>query len=648
MVANGVSFLSTGILFMMLAAIGSLYVWTAPKITLGLLAIKVSFTLAILSLGWVLIVSHESWWRWAVVLPLLTFGLWAISNFTETSKQLPDAENEHYVLVLLVASALILIIRSWIHFFPMFIALGICLALVRMPQSRRFPVLANAIAIVISFSGSIWSRLLLSSAEIRVWMTYDQQFRASLATSLTRWGWTNWNAAPGQKIRYHWLSEAMAGVISRITMMDEFDAVIRVMPILGITAIVTVAVHLLRRLGVTKLISLAITIPVVGLHSALEVFSIGTLWGGFWLIATMYLLYASWDPTPTLADRLPRELVVILMIVAALLTQSTAGMTLGIVTGFVYLVQCLVKFRSKSNVVVVGVALASVAFVIAQTILRSGDSSSSADLRNFLREGWRFFPADVLLTSLLAIALYRKLIAIRYVLLPVLCVVTAMVLSNTVRIGGYEGRLLSEAQLVVSLFALGVVVRHPLQLTLFKPARYLYSAVPNRATTLLSVAICVLYLSYTYTEGARRNWEFSTRQIGPLEDVHGDRNVNTCMNWIRNETAVDSLVASNMWRTPGSEDQKYFLVSLKTKRQVLVDGPTYVANNGAYGDPSVLENRKNLIDHFVWSPTLNRLSEMKQLGVDVLLVDETRRHSARIGSFASTVIVNSRCSVYVL
>jgi hypothetical protein len=649
MVANGVSFLSAAILFVMLTFVASFFMWTKPITTVGLLTIKVSLTLAILAFGWVMIASYDPWWRWALVLPLLTFGLWAISNFSELPKASGEPENANYLLLLLSASALVLVVRSWIHFIPLFIALGIWFALVRLPQAHRYPVLMSAIGITITSFGALWSRLILSGAEIRVWMTYDQQFRASLATSLTRWGWTDWNSAPGQEIRYHWLSEGTAGFIARVAMLDEFDAITRVMPVLGITAIVFVSVHLFRELGVSATIATVITVPVVGFHSALEVFSIGTLWGGLWILVATYLLYTSWTSINSRSHQLTREWVMILTIGVALLTQSTAGVTLGIVTGFVYLLQFVNGRRRLINVVTVGLALLILVLVASQTILQSrAGTAYGADLRNFLKEGWRFFPADIALILLLGFMLYSRRIEIRDLFLPGVYAITAMMIANIVRIGGHEGRLLSEAQLVVTVLGLGAITRCIVTRKVRNQGRY--STLRGFKATYVALAVTVLmsYMAYSYSDDARRNWEFSTRSVFPLEQVHGDINVNACLDWIRNNTPPSTLVASNMWRTPGSEDQKYFLVSLKTKRQVLVDGPTYVANTGTYDDPSILESHKNLIDYFVWSPTVARMEALEDLGVDILLTDDTRKHSTQIGNFVATKLSNPRCSVFAL
>jgi hypothetical protein len=136
--------------------------------------------------------------------------------------------------------------------------------------------------------------------------------------------------------------------------------------------------------------------------------------------------------------------------------------------------------------------------------------------------------------------------------------------------------------------------------------------------------------------------------VVPLETVNGDSNVDECMSWIRNHTPADTLVASNMWRIPGGFDQKYFLVSQKTKRRLVIDGPDYVNNAGAFPERRTLETLKNVVDDFVYSPTVSRLYDLRATKADYLIIDESRPHSSRIRAFAPVVLINERCSVHAL
>ena len=698
MLANGVSFSATAILVAFLCCLGLVFMRTQPAQPLGLLTVKVAIALFVFALWWVLAVSSSSWWQLAALCAAAAYSLWVLIRYAEVQISPNSEVLLRDVLVAGAAIALILVLRGWIHFIPILAAMSAGAAIVHFRLLSHRATLERMAILATSTFGALISRWLLSGAEIRIWMTYDQQFRASLATGLTRWGWTNWNSAPGQKIRYHWLSEATAGFLSRVTRADEFDSVARIMPILGITAVLAIALLLLHELEVSPAIALLVSVPLIGLHSALEVFSIGTLWGGLWALVAIFLTLRCWDRAKNRRHTLIRESLLIVVVTISLLTQSTVGMTLGVFLGAIYVLHIVNGYRTLTTAVYTGIGLGAVAMTISQTILMSrGGTAYGADLRNFVREGWRFHPADLLMLTMMAILATRGFFKTRTFLIPSIYALSAMLLANVVRIGGHEGRMLAEAQLVVSIVGIGAITsftrsvsslpRPQPRLTilvatgvvlllvcgwgfenvelfgrtnvqvgilLFASGALIILASKKVRTTekmisfAMALVLSALYLPLSYTHAVERNLGLVTRRIFPLEQVQGDANIDRCLNWVRSSTGPSSLVASNMWRIPGAEDQKYFIVSLKTKRLVLVDGPTYVANTGTYQEPAVLENFKNLIDYFVWSPSLTRLEELRATGVDVLIVDETRKRSGRIGHYLSRVITNPRCSVYVI
>jgi hypothetical protein len=649
LLGSGAPLVTVGAIFLVLAGLGVVFTRIQVGLSDGMLAIKIASSLFLLALGWVLAISSSTWWHFALLALPLGAASWVLFIVRETSEAQREELADNDMMVVFSAISMILVIRGWIHFVPVVVATGASAALLRSRIPSRSAVFARVIAFGSIFGGSVASRWLLSESDIRIWMTYDQQFRASLATGLTRWGWANWNSAPGQEIHYHWLSEATAGLVSRLAGIDEFDSVSRVMPVLGIVAISLVSIHLLRGLNVKSTAAIAIVVPVIGLHPALEVFSIGTLWGGFWLISTTCILRNSCTSERNSGRDRTNDLMLVLLFAVALLTQSTVGITLGMVTGLIFLHQLVTSRRRFPSVFVTGLGLCAVAYVASQSILQSRSGTAvGADLRNFLKEGWRWHPADIGLIFMLVYLWHRKRVSLYDLLIPVAYAVASMLFVNFLRIGGHEGRLLSEAQLVITLFGFGSVTRVVQESRRHRPTQTQRLQPLRASCSLLLLTLVVGVGVYSYVDDARRSWGYATRSIFPLELVHGDREIDACLGWIRSNTPTDALIASNMWRTPRSDDQKYFLVSLKSKRQVLVDGPTYVANTGAYEDDRVLENLKNDVDYFIVSPSRQRLDRLRELQVDVLMVDESRKHSIRIGDFVTATMVNSKCSVYLI
>jgi hypothetical protein len=261
---------------------------------------------------------------------------------------------------------------------------------------------------------------------------------------------------------------------------------------------------------------------------------------------------------------------------------------------------------------------------------------------------------------------------------------------NLIRIGGHEERFVREGLVVASLFGFGgffsLIGGAPkwLHRTLIvgiliaaavwsgrywqdvrSPGTYIWVhlsiiavglvlvVIPQRrrvvfvVSTVISAALAGTTLGFLH-ESADNAVSIARRSLPPLASVNGDRDVNECLNWVRRNTPPETIIASNMWRIPNAEEQKYFVVSQKTKRRVIVDGPDYVRNVGAFTERSELENLKNDIDNFVAAPTIPRLYALRATGAGYLIVDLRRPHSSRLSSYAPQVVATKACAIHVL
>lgn len=173
----------------------------------------------------------------------------------------------------------------------------------------------------------------------------------------------------------------------------------------------------------------------------------------------------------------------------------------------------------------------------------------------------------------------------------------------------------------------------------------------NRKVTVLPGLIAVLLAATVlgfFHEEVERRYLLLRRPLPQLSVVNGDSDVNMCFIWIRTETSTEAIIASNMWRLPQSDEQKYFLVSQKTKRRVLIDGPDYVRNVGAFTSRDELERLKNYVDDFVNSPTMLRLHDLRAAGANYLIVDLRRPHSSRLASYAPKLLATEACAIHML
>ena len=125
-------------------------------------------------------------------------------------------------------------------------------------------------------------------------LSYDQIFRGSISTGLTRWGINNSNFGFGQQIPYHWLGESTAGLLSRVSNTSNIESVTRLTPYFGMTLLVFSCLLVLMALGASVWVAIVVTIFTAGFINQVDPASIGTLFGAaVFLVTTLYVLTVS-------------------------------------------------------------------------------------------------------------------------------------------------------------------------------------------------------------------------------------------------------------------------------------------------------------------------------------------------------------------
>jgi hypothetical protein len=632
--------------------------------------------------------------------------------YRDLAKQQINRSNSRFdVLALFVTAPAVLAAQGWTHFIPLAVTAAATTVIFGALRHRQIRLPVKVILVVFNAVGALVSREWLTREDIRIWISFDQNFRASLATGLTRWGWNDWNAATGQPVRYHWLSEATAGLFSRLSGIDEFDSVVRIMPILGIIGALFLGAALLQKVGVAPFAAWSAAALTVGVQQPFSVFSIGTLWGAFLGFGILTIL------TTLLVRNVPVLLSVTHLVATAaicvvtLMSQSSVGLTAAFVVGMVHL---FLVFRQRAGVLgllTLGITLTASFAAVGRTLLRSPQETAfQVDRVRFLQHGIvglpesfknAFSPWIEPYSQSLLVPLFITSVAVgcvlmrsherrRALLITGSYTFGAWLAINLIRIGGHEERFIREAIVVASLFGLGGFIslanapsqkRHrilPIALiTASLAGSTLYWQSGRSATTYIWVHVAAIgatvALSVTlrkrsvvhlasaaiagvlagtvlgfFHESAERSLSIARRSVPSLASVNGDSDLNTCFDWVRYNTPNDTVIASNMWRIPNAEEQKYFLVSQKTKRRLVIDGPDYVRNVGAFAERSDLEELKNDVDDFVGSPTISRLYALRETGAGYFILDLRRPHSSRLESFAPAIMSTDSCAVLVL
>jgi len=712
-IASGIPYFQLARLMVVLIIVGAVVDRRTSTPSVARSFLTVGFLLSVTALAWVLAVStHQWWWRLAVIGSWLIGMIALLRIHSDIYSASPEHSESRIELVdASVALPIVLVAQGWTHMIPLAVAI---VASATVPartantELRRGLRFASMLLVLV---GAFLSRHWLGREDLRIWTSFDQNFRASLATGLTRWGWTDWNAAADQPIRYHWLSEATAGLLSRVTGIDEFDSVTRLLPILGVFGALLVGRAVLTRLGVQRLAASLTTAITVGIHDVFSMYSIGTLWGMFlgWGILLLITHLAPNDRVS--GTSFIHGVGMSVACTAVLLSQSTVGVTIGAVVGITHLVLLFRRRLRVLQLLAAGIPLASLYGLAGFTLLR-GQADSTTEVTRIpvlthgiiglpesFTEAFTFWlepiPQALLVPLFLASValgtLYLKSVRLGVASLLVgIFLGSVLIVINVIRIGGYEERFVREGLVVASLFGIGGLA-HALTSDVSRFGRLVLaalavfiavrrfefwqtpiSAVPTikahivvigitmvgaaivnvlprlRPVGLAAAAVALGSVIGFFHESVEKRITLATRDVAPLDTVNGDADINACMAWVRTNTDTETLIASNMWRIPNGDSQKYFLVSQKAKRRVIIDGPDYVANAGAFSDRKDLEARKDFVDRFVESPTLRYLYDLRQTGAEYLIVDNQRSRSARLSTFAGQVLSNVKCSVYRL
>ncbi len=683
--------------------------WQASGLRFFFACLGMSLT----ALAWVLAVSTDKLSLKLLVIIAWAFVMRALRHFHRdiTSRPTLRIESGLDFAALFVIAPIVLVVQGWTHFVPLVVTSVVTTLVLAALRRRviRFPI--KILLITLNVAGALVSRQWLAREDIRIWRSFDQNFRASLATGLTRWGWTDWNAAAGHPMRYHWLSEATAGLFSRFTGIDEFDSVVRLMPIIGIVGALLLGATLLKQVGVAPLPAWSAVLLTVALQQPFSVFSIGTLWGAFLSFGVLTILATLVVGKVAVRTSTTHIAAITAICVVVLMSQSSVGVTVTFVVAVVHLVLVIRGRASPLGVLALGAVLATALGLVSQTLLRSQEETYSQVTRaQLLHHGIIGLPESFKYAFSYWIEPYSQSLLVPMFLISVAvgCVLirshergTAILLAgsymfaawlavNLIRIGGHEERFIREGLVVASLFGFGgffsLIGGAPrwLHRTLIvgvlitaavwsgrywqdvrSPGTYIWvhlsiiavglvlMVIPQRrrvvfvVSTVITAVLAGMTLGF-FHESADNAVSIARRSLPPLASVNGGRDVNECLNWVRRNTPPETIIASNMWRIPNAEEQKYFVVSQKTKRRVIVDGPDYVRNVGAFAERSELENLKNDIDNFVAAPTIPRLYALRATGAGYLIVDLRRPHSSRLSSYAPQVVATKACAIHVL
>jgi hypothetical protein len=134
------------------------------------------------------------------------------------------------------------------------------------------------------------------------------------------------------------------------------------------------------------------------------------------------------------------------------------------------------------------------------------------------------------------------------------------------------------------------------------------------------------------------------------ESILGDSQTQICLNYVRDRTSKDSIVASNWFKIPTTlRESKYFLVSSNLERRTFIDGPNYIdLPKIDTPRPTPIEKRALVAEGFAERASPESYEVLRSYGVEYFLVDRLEVVPDTWQPYADVVLENVRCFVLKL
>ena len=370
--------LTTAGVFLILGTIGELLKSREVRGSVPDVFLDVLTALFVISFGVVMFQSHSDFIR-KLPITVVTICLVLVSLRGVKTNIVTSADRSHtFSVVMLISPLLIISLRGFVPLLVLAVCAGFALYV-----WRRFDGLVSRIlGVVIIILGVGVSRRWALGEPFWFWLTFDQLFRASLSTGLTRWGYTDLNSAAGLTLNYHWLAEGVTGLVSRLGASDEYLVVTRVSPILFMTGCFLAMWQLVRLSGVRRDSAIVGCVLVSLILLEMDPYSIGTLAGAA-LTCRLLVVVGSAGLS---AIRI--QIFAVLLSFLLLMTQTPFGI---VMIGTVVLLAIQQWWNSEIRLSVLGFLMATfiaLPFALRLTLLKPGDgieTAGSLGLRNLLQ-----------------------------------------------------------------------------------------------------------------------------------------------------------------------------------------------------------------------------------------------------------------------
>jgi hypothetical protein len=207
------------------------------------------------------------------VLPFLIFAITIFQRLQkESSSGVADPHISNQVLMIVLCIFLGLSELSYGSLLAVLLLTGLLLIPSHRLQTLQKQVFLSCFGIV----GSIFIYQFIKPPIVHgTWFlrplytgTDDAVFSESIAYSVAKFGSSEYAAAQGTSLRYHWFSLAWSGMVDRVAEATPFTMTLHVVPVIAFAVIAALLIAISARIGITKKYSLLAPLILFALSSA--------------------------------------------------------------------------------------------------------------------------------------------------------------------------------------------------------------------------------------------------------------------------------------------------------------------------------------------------------------------------------------------
>jgi len=516
--------------------------------------------------------------------------------------------------------------------------------------------------------------------------TDDAVFSESVAYSLSAFGTSNYAAAAGTDIRYHWFSLAWSGLMQRAASVSPFGMTLHVVPVVSFLVIAMLLIAISKRLGLKQQYSFIAPIVLFGSGSVPESLYF------YHVINTSNVMTYIWSLSFLLVfvlhfKNLIRFSTPILSVLAGVVLLSKMPYVVSLLGGlafssaYVFLTNKQMRKSLTVQLAAIGLTLVAVFALFLtphswekRTYILDWNLMNIAVGSQFRVPVAMFFIFILLLTRFPLLLKFNKDREDSIVKIFILGAVSSGIIRFIVNGNSAEGYFLNSA-LVFGSLGIALAINGLVQIencfstwkTLglgacsglmsytfieiwnrsnFQNGRWWQSHLQILVPFVIAASTCAVVIA-TKKKSLETNhlrpalFLFVICLIGanmgifvvqssklptyaPRGSIAADVDLES-LNWLRNNSDESDVIATNRFLCPGSEpcgfDESSYLISAVANRQVLIEGPRFVAGGRPY--PQWMVQRIELSLDFAENPTAVGLERLVEGGIKWFYFDST-------------------------